>query len=278
MRYRALHETRYAYESPVFLEPHTVRLRPRDGAGQRLESYALSLDPAPAGVTEALDLEGNVVSHAWFEGTLDSLTVRSAWEVETTRSNPFDFLLLPAGLRPLPWAHDPAWPEALLARGPAPAAGVTRLARRLAATSPLVTDFLSLLVTELYSTIAVEVRETGEPHPPGETLIAGRGSCRDLAVVFVDACRAAGVPARFVSGYQEGDPGQQRRDLHAWAEAFIPGGGWRGFDPTHGLAVSDRHIAVAGAANPRDAAPVAGSYRGSGGHTLSHRIELEVVA
>ncbi|MFM7576061.1 MAG: transglutaminase-like domain-containing protein, partial [Microcystaceae cyanobacterium] len=85
-----------------------------------------------------------------------------------------------------------------------------------------------------------------------------RGSCRDLTILFMEVCRTMGLAARFVSGYQEGDQATEDWELHAWAEVYLPGGGWRGYDPTHGLAVSDRHIALVASPNPQDCAPVTG--------------------
>jgi transglutaminase-like putative cysteine protease len=75
----------------------------------------------------------------------------------------------------------------------------------------------------------------------------------------MEVCRAIGIAARFVSGYQEGDSIQQSRDLHAWVEVYLPGAGWRGYDPTLGLIVSDRHIPLAASAIPRYAAAVQGT-------------------
>jgi transglutaminase-like putative cysteine protease len=75
----------------------------------------------------------------------------------------------------------------------------------------------------------------------------------------MEVCRAIGIAARFVSGYQEGDSTQQSRDLHAWVEVYLPGAGWRGYDPTLGLIVSDRHIPLAASAIPRYAAAVEGA-------------------
>lgn len=278
MRYRIRHETRYTFESAVFLEPHTIRLRPRDGAGQRVLRHSTVIQPPPMATTEALDLHGNVVTHAWFEGRTESLDIDVEFEVETSRLNPYDHLLLPAAERPLPWTSEADVAPALLARGPASSPEVTSLAMGLSFTSPGVVAFLTALTDHLSGSLTVDIREFGDPMLPGETLTGGRGSCRDLAVLFVDACRAVGIASRFVSGYQEGDPGQDRRDMHAWAEVYIPGGGWRGFDPTLGLAVADRHIAVAAAAHPRDAAPVTGSYRGRARQALSHVIDLDELA
>jgi transglutaminase-like putative cysteine protease len=90
-----------------------------------------------------------------------------------------------------------------------------------------------------------------------------QGACRDLAVLFIDACRCVGLAARFVSGYQDAYRSMGKRDLHAWAEVYLPGAGWRGYDPTRGLAVADHHVAIAAAADPQNTAPVTATYRGS---------------
>jgi transglutaminase-like putative cysteine protease len=112
---------------------------------------------------------------------------------------------------------------------------------------------------------------------PDTVLARGHGACRDLTVCAMAVCRAVGLPARFVSGYQEGDPMFEERDLHAWFEVWLPGGGWRGYDPTHGLAVADRHVALAVAPEPEGAAPVVGAFRGDGASVeLSHDVRLEM--
>ena len=126
-----------------------------------------------------------------------------------------------------------------------------------------VVPFLTRLTETIYNRFRVIHREKGSPWPPATTIEQRQGACRDLAVLFIDICRVVGLAARFVSGYQEGDDDQEKRYLHAWAEVYLPGAGWRGFDPTHGLAVSDRHVAIAAAAEPQNAAPVAATYRGS---------------
>ena len=109
----------------------------------------------------------------------------------------------------------------------------------------------------------------------GNGLAAGRGACRDLAVLFVACCRAVGLAARFASGYAHSETAQPT-ELHAWGEVFLRGGGWRGYDPGLGLAVADRHVTVAAAADPRDAAPVTGTFRGDGvTASLAAEIELE---
>ena len=137
--------------------------------------------------------------------------------------------------------------------------------------------FLNQLNSTLYREFEFMHRDFGNPHPPEVTLTTRRGACRDLSVLFIDACRAMGLAARFVSGYQEGDPNQTERNLHAWAEVYLPGAGWRGYDPTHGLAVSDRHVVITAVADPGLSTPVIGTFRGTGvTSTLSVDIAVNV--
>jgi transglutaminase-like putative cysteine protease len=126
------------------------------------------------------------------------------------------------------------------------------------------TAFLTKFVLFMHEHFDKIERETGAPLTPDETIAWRKGACRDLAVVFIEGCRAVGLAARFVSGYMWNEGQAETHDLHAWVEVFIPGGGWRGFDPSIGLAVTDQHVAVATAANSVDAAPVSGTLRGTG--------------
>jgi transglutaminase-like putative cysteine protease len=147
----------------------------------------------------------------------------------------------------------------------------------LAASSGGANAFLGELCQRIASTMTQEVRETGGAMPAGQTLALGRGACRDLSVLFMDACRAVGIAARFVTGYELGDPSDGDHDLHAWAEVYLNGAGWRGYDPSQGLAVADRHVAVAAAAEPAEAAPTVGSFRGTNvSSTLDTIIRVKV--
>jgi transglutaminase-like putative cysteine protease len=136
--------------------------------------------------------------------------------------------------------------------------------------------FLVALCREVRDQSMYTIREEGEPKTAGDTLKDKRGSCRDLAVLFMDACRAQGIAARFVSGYHDSRLNEGKRYMHAWGEVYLPGGGWRAFDPTLGLAVEDGHIAVAAAADPRDAAPVTGTFRGAPENSLQADIEIAI--
>lgn len=278
MIYHVVHATEYTYSRAVFLEPHVIRLRPRSDGTQHLRSFHIAIEPQPAGVSAALDAEGNAVLHAWFNEQTERLTITTEFEIETLRANPFDFILADAAMEQLP-LHYAALDTARLAHyradaGSAPS--VAALAANVAEQCGGNTlRFLELLTQEMYQKFTSIVRETGDPALPEETLTKKTGSCRDFAVLFVSACRSQGIAARFVSGYQEGDLSQPLRYLHAWAEVYLPGGGWRGYDPSHGLAVGAGHIAVAASHDPLGASPVQGSFRGSNIDTaLAARIEL----
>ena len=120
-------------------------------------------------------------------------------------------------------------------------------------------------------------RHSGGPQTPAHTLQSRRGACRDLAVLFVDCCRAEGIAARFASGYQRGNLNAERRDLHAWPEVYLPGAGWRGYDPTHGEAIADTHVTIAAAAHTRNTMPVIGSFIGEGATSqLDFTVQIEV--
>lgn len=281
MRITIRHRTSYAFDAPVWLEPHVVRLRPRADGALRIVEFALAIDPEPAVRADNLDPEGNVVTRAWFEGRWPRLTLRTRAVVDTLRADPFRFLVTEPERR-LPCHYAPGLRERLaLYRRPPDAAhpAVRELARAAAADAEHhPARFPLALAQRIHGRFTLQTRREGPPHPPEATLAAGRGACRDLAVLFVAGCRAVGLAARFASGYAHADE-QDEADLHAWGEVFLPGGGWRGYDPGLGLAVADRHVTVAAAANPLDAAPVTGSFRGDGvTATLSAKIDLQATA
>jgi transglutaminase-like putative cysteine protease len=261
------HTTEYRFTRPVFFEPHQLRFCPRSDGSQRVLRFSLQVEPQPTGLTHSLDVEGNVVSVAWFGDVHDRMVLRATTEVETLRENPYDFLLTPTNQR-LPLGYQ-RWEAALL--GPAlrrtapihvdPARELAEQLREAARSE--VVPFLARLTETICNRFKVIHRENGGPWPPATTIEQRQGACRDLAVLWIDVCRSVGLAARFVSGYQEGDADQDKRYLHAWAEVYLPGAGWRGYDPTHGLAVADRHVAVTASADPQQAAPVSATYRGN---------------
>jgi transglutaminase-like putative cysteine protease len=277
------HTTCYRYSTPVFLEPHTVRLRPRCDGTLVVERFKLDFDPQPTGTSQFQDAEGNLVTRAWFNDVHSELTIAARCTVRTTRTNPFDFLLPP----PTPDRLLEYGPELDALLAPARKRGlpasrrdpVRRFTESIVRKAEFrLVPFLVLLTDDLFHRCRVVHREQGAPWPPDETWQRGSGACRDLAVLMVDACRSVGLAARFVSGCQEGDREQDRRELHAWAEVYIPGAGWRGFDPTHGLAVADRHVPLAAGVAPESASPVTGSFRGTGAEsTMETELAIDVL-
>jgi transglutaminase-like putative cysteine protease len=271
------HRTRYGFDGEVFLEPHVVRLQPRVEPGVRVLDYALSVAPDPVVRAEHLDPYGNVVTELWFGDSTTTLDLESRATVERLETNPFEYILAAHGLLPQPYPQ-------LLARHLAPyidaprgvAEPVRALAWDIAREVSLQPDrYAPALAARLHGTLAYVVRDQGLPQPAAVTLETGAGACRDLAVLFVACCRAVGLAARFVSGYAHAGDTTPPPELHAWGEAYVAGGGWRGFDPADGLAVASRHVAVAAGPEAEDAAPVSGTFR-SNGYTSTLDATLEI--
>ncbi|MFQ6537120.1 MULTISPECIES: oxaloacetate-decarboxylating malate dehydrogenase [Aphanothece] len=265
------HELHYRYGRPVFLEPHTLRLTPRQDGTQRVLSHTLQLSDPADGCSVVLEPGGGDATVCWFSDLRQRLSIRSTAVVETLRQNPFDWILTEPGSQTLPMAYPPVQAQALapfLAGGTGDPVDdtVARWAAALAAeVEHRTTDVLMHLADRIHHTFHHVGRFDGEPMPAAETLAQRQGACRDTAVLYVDACRSLGLAARFVSGYSMHHPPEvSEHELHAWAEVWLPGGGWRGYDPSLGLAVADGHVVLAATADHRLAAPVSGHYRGTG--------------
>lgn len=278
MRFEVDHLTCYRYDQPVQLAEHRIRLRPRDDPGLRVLRYTLEIDPKPVAVAEHTDGDGNRVAVVQFTGETTELAVRSRITARSQR--------VPRAPRRVAAPTDP-WSRAARLRTrlepwigtEPPAPPVQALADGLRRGCADVEAFTSRLNQWLYQSIDREIRDFGMPLPPDETLRRGRGACRDLTVLFIAACRAQGIAARFVSGYQHRQTDAEaaaRRYMHAWPEVFLPGSGWRGFDPTRGRAVAEAHLALAASARPQDAAPIEGSYLGAASSTMQVELRIDV--
>ena len=278
MYFTIRHHTRYRYSHPVRLSPQRLRFNPRDDGSQRVIDHQLNITPMPLGRNEYLDLEGNRVSQVWFEEETDHFDIEVTMQVETLRRNAFDFILAQeAAVLPIAHEHDALCVRAYLERNECDDA-VTAFAAELSlSVSRDTLSFLDRLNRQLFAEFSQTHRDTGAPQSPTFTLQSRRGACRDLAVLFVDCCRAEGIAARFASGYQNGDLRSERRHLHAWPEVYLPGAGWRGFDPTHGEAVGETHVTIAAAAHSRDTLPVSGIFSGTGASsTLEYTVKIHV--
>ena len=137
-------------------------------------------------------------------------------------------------------------------------------------------DFLLLLTKEIHKTFSLETRETGNPLEPDLTFKLKEGSCRDLSWMQIHILRHFGIASRFVSGYLYIDSANPEFELHAWVEAYFPGAGWIGLDPSHGMLTNHFHIPVASSAFYENTMPVSGSVRGSAKSTLKNELKISL--
>ncbi len=279
MLLKIIHRTRYHYSQPVFLEPFTVRLRPRCDASQTVRSYSIDVTPGPSGLTHCLGLYGNNTETIWFSGLHDNLLIEVHTVVETHHGNPFDFFVTDPTALAVPLEYQPQLARVLgyyrERQSDHPILAAFAREMMLAARNETI-PFLTMLAEAIYQRLEYVLREQGDPWTPEETLTQGRGSCRDSAMLFIDICRSVGIAARFVSGYCIGDAAAGG-DMHAWAEVYLPGAGWRGFDPSRGLLVNDDYVAVAAGQLSQDAAPTLGSFRGDAESSMDAEIIMSLV-
>ena len=122
-----------------------------------------------------------------------------------------------------------------------------------------------------------QTRDEAGVQPPAHTLAQRSGTCRDYATLFIEACRCLGLASRFVSGYLHAPATEAgNATTHAWAEVYLPGTGWKGFDPTAGEVTGNSHIAVAVSRNPEAVPPVSGSFTGPGATKPMLRVNVQV--
>jgi transglutaminase-like putative cysteine protease len=272
MRLSVRHDTLYRYSTPVRLASHVLRLNPRT-ENARILAGSLIVDPAPAQRRDATDGFGNRITEVSFEGLSDRLCIESRFDIDIVEAAP----LRDPGLPPLPWPPGPPDELADFRPGDDQGAAVQAFAATLASDSLWVAlPFLNSLSQTLFTRLERRIRVDGAAQTAAETLATGVGACRDLTVLFMAACRSLGIAARFVSGYQaQAETPDGQRHLHAWPEVFLPGLGWRGFDPTHGIAVTDGHIALCAAPDQAGTMPVEGGFFGTGvTSTLDFRVEI----
>jgi transglutaminase-like putative cysteine protease len=278
MKITVTHSTSYFYDSPVLLEPHIFRLRPRMNSTQRLLAFDIQVTPAPAGTTECLDQDGTLAMNAWFNAPTPQLNVTSRFTVELLRQNPFDYVIIGESLQLPLWYREP------LSAALAPYRQDSHVAETVKQYAQTTAEnikgdaltFLLMLSREIFQSFRQLVRPDGDAWLSYQTLNMREGSCRDLAVLFCDVCRVMGIAARFVSGYECASANRQDSYMHAWAEVYLPGIGWRGYDPSRGLAVANGHVVVASGFHPELASPVAGWYSGGSGSRMEAFIQMQV--
>ena len=260
------HKTTYRYNKSVELGAHRLMLRPRESRELRLISSELIVKPE-ATVTWALDVSGNAVATATFAGTTDHLVIDSVVELELDASAwPVFDVAASAISYPFPYLSDDRADLGALAlqQYPDPMGRLRLWAEAFVRSRP--TDTLSLLKdlsAGITAWVRYQSREEVGTQSPLETLDRGWGSCRDFAVLFVEAARGLGFGARIVSGYlYNPEREQEAGTTHAWAEVFVPGAGWITFDPTNRGVGGFNLIPVAVGRGIHQVMPVAGSFTG----------------
>jgi transglutaminase-like putative cysteine protease len=283
---KILHKTVYRFRQPVSLGAHRLMLRPRESRDLRLMSHTLAITPVPV-LTWAHDVFGNAVAMATFTTMTDMLVIDSLVDILLNAAPwPVFDIAASAISYPFHYSDDESTDLSALAIEQYPdQAGQLRVwARSFIRSNP--TDTLALLKDlslGVAGRIGYQSREVEGTQSPTQTLDRGWGSCRDFAVLFVEATRSLGFGARVVSGYLH-NPNQDRvgstgaGSTHAWAEVYLPGAGWITFDPTNRSVGGFNLIPVAVARDIRQAVPVSGSFIGLTDAFLGMGVEVSVTS
>ncbi len=281
MVFRIKHTTHYRYSSEVFLEPHLLRIRPRTDAYQTLKIFDLDIFPFPSAKNMKVGLNNYNDYMLWFEGHTTELKIIATSVVEMENANPFNFIIYPFTATQLPMRYnDVTHTEVMPFLTPVSKdEKVQKLAKELMLDIDFQTlPFLSHLTRYLYEHFQVEKPNPfSPPVKPEVTLEKTSGSYKDLAYLQLALCREAGIASRYVLGYHV-DSFIFPNSLHAWVEVYLPGAGWKGFDATTGMAISERHIALTAAHAPSLCNLVTGTYRGNASSHLDTSIEITQIS
>jgi transglutaminase-like putative cysteine protease len=290
MRIRVTHETVHRYEPPAAGVIQTLRVTPRNHAAQYVVDWRIDIS-ADCRLEPQQDAFGNIVHAFSVSGPIAELRLLIEGEIETQdtagvvngaveRFPPSLFLRETAST---------SADEAIAAYAAALSHGQ---AQGAAGDSPLAA--LHQLLARIHADIACDADVADGPDANGdgagtaaEAFARRRGTCRDLSHIFIAASRALGVPTRYVSGYlrrangvtASPDGNETMHDArHCWAEAHVPDLGWVGFDPAHGVCVTDHHVRVAIGLDQLGAAPYRGAYYGGGAEALEVKLVVAQAA
>jgi transglutaminase-like putative cysteine protease len=264
------HLTRYTYPEQVQFTPHRILLRPRENPSLRVLSMDLKVQPS-ASIKWMVDSFENQIAVAYFEEQSSEILVEANIVTELLTDNPFDFIIEPYAEN-YPFAYNPSERKALSpyleVGSPSGCAKVLPWIWKEFPQLPAQSlDLLTQLNGRIHERFQYRRRDEEGVQTPDETISLGSGSCRDFARLFTECCRQLGFAARFVSGYlydpPTGDDHFQNvaeGSMHACAEVFLPGAGWKGFDSTNGMLANQYFIPCAVANEPKLTSPIQGSY------------------
>jgi transglutaminase-like putative cysteine protease len=273
------HITKYLYPEPVEFLPHKLLVRPREGHDIRIESSSLQITPAFT-IEWQRDIFGNSLAIASFSEPAESLEIVSRLVVQHYEEQPSPFELAEHACNH-PFHYDPLEQIDLIPYQisvfPQDYTSVGEWVKDIWSGNEMVETVP--LLNQINQKIAESIRYSARTNPgvqsPRTTLRRGRGSCRDMATLFMEACRYLGLASRFVSGYLVSNAAvEDLATTHAWSEIYLPGTGWRGFDSTSGQTVGGDHIAVAVHRHPEVIPPVSGSFLAP--NKIKAEMEVEV--
>jgi transglutaminase-like putative cysteine protease len=276
-RVHVLHTTEYRYAKPVRLTRHRLMLRPRDSHDLRLLDATLAITPPSVRQRWAHDVQSNSVQYVDFgEGETTLLRIVSELDMQHYPTSYGYELPLEAAAEVFPFSYAveevPDLARLTERSRPDPDRQVDAWARKfLSTTGPTRTMELLVAMTKaIKSDFTYQGREAEGTNPPTLTLATRTGACRDFALLMMEAARALGFAARFISGYLYDErlidcdePVVGGGATHAWVAIYLPGTGWVEFDPTNGLIAGRNLIRVSIARTPEQAVPVAGGYIGT---------------
>ena len=280
------HVTTYHYKQPVSFGEHRMMLRPRDSYDQRLIEARLVITPEPAALNWMHDAFGNCVAIARFSGRSAELKFDSTIHLDHEPNNALEFALDDYALDyPFSYSAEeiPDLSRAIERQYLDPNRDVDRWAHQfLRKQGPTGTrDLLAAMTHAIHERFAYLRREEPGTQDPVETLRLGSGSCRDFALLMMEAVRSLGLAARFVSGYlaPSGRVDLKRlggESTHAWLEVYLPGAGWIEYDPTNGLIGNEDLIRVAVVRDPRQAVPISGTWTGFPSDFIDMTVDVAV--
>jgi transglutaminase-like putative cysteine protease len=273
------HLTEYVFSTEVALNPHRLLLRPREGHDVRIEASKLDITPAYT-IKWQRDVFDNSLAVVNFLARTNKLIIASEVIIQHYGQAPFDFLLEDYAVRfPFKYSENEqddlfAFQQSIFVED---RQAVNNWLQQLGLTGLETFALLVKLNQSINSQFQYRTREEAGVQPPAKTLSQRGGSCRDYATLFIEACRYLGLASRFVSGYLHAPATEAgNATTHAWAEVYLPGTGWKGFDPTSGVVTGSQHIAVAVARDSETVPPVSGSFVGLGAVTTTMKINVQV--
>ena len=267
MKIKYIHNLEYSYEESVQLGEHRLCIKPRSHGFQRLINFNLNISPNPKILYPLLAASGEEINRITFEGYTDSLSIKAISEVET-----FKHPCILDGVKErdltLPFCRSiinrdlQGALEGWMPNGQHDPSAVELAQESLAGSSNNALSFTFQLIEIIQDRVKYTKRHTGPAWPASRTLRERVGSCRDLAMLMVESCRSVGIPSRFVSGYHFEDPIPKEFELHAWAELYLPGAGWRGFDPSGKGLIDERYLTLVSSSKSNLTAVITGNFKG----------------